>query len=231
MPQLIDKNATRNLVTFMRAYTDLLEKSLVNIQGSMRDTVEGVMKGINDISNKTAAKKREANEVLVTTYTNPDADAVKAMDSAQDEVNQIMNMAAAGAPAVPPAPQFTAVDGNAGGDTLRRSSGLFSKHMEAMETLDGDLQGMLMTMMGALSQDDVISQKIEHVTAALNALQTSLTYLLTDFSGRCNEEGVERFAKDLKAVVFRSYTMEDEKKIFYSVFPEDRPVKAPKKAS
>ena len=229
MSQSIDKNATRNLVTFIQAYTDMLEKSLVSIQGSMRDTVEGVMKGINDISNKTAAKKREANEVLVNTYTKPDAEAAKAMASAQDEVNQIMNSAASAAAAAPPL--FTAVNGNVDGDSLRRSSGLFSKHMEAMETLDGDLQGMLVTMMGALSQDDVISQKIEHVTSSLNALQTSLTYLLTDFSGRCNEEGIARFAKDLKAVVFRSYTMEDEKKIFYSVFPEDRPVKPAKKAS
>ena len=237
----IDKHSTRNLITFIRSYTDLLEKSLQSIQGTMRETVDGVMQGITEISEKTAAKKREANEVLVATYTNPDAEASKIMDSVQNEVKEIMEMAASGGTAAGPTPAavptktgstvFTAVNGNDGGDKLRRGSGLFSKHMEAMETLDGDLQGMLISMMGSLSRDDVIAQKIEHVATALNALQTSLTYLLTDFEERCKESGVERFTKELKTFVFRSYTMEDEKKIFYTVFPEERPAKSAKKVS
>ncbi len=242
MTSSIDKHATRNLIAFVRNFTDLLEKSLQSIQGTMRETVDGVMQGINEISEKTSAKKREANEVLVATYTNPDAEASKIMDSVQNEVNEIMEMAASGGTAAVPtlaavptktgsSTVFTAVNGNEGGDKLRRGSGLFSKHMEAMETLDGDLQGMLISMMGALSRDDVIAQKIEHVVTALNAMQTSLTYLLTDFEERCKESNVERFTKELKTFVFRSYTMEDEKKIFYNVFPEERPAKSAKKVS
>lgn len=214
-----DQNATRALITFVRSYTDLLEHQLRDIHGVMRETVDGVMAGIQEISNKTAEGKRKANEVLTTTYTNPDADAKKVIDEAQDAVDQVMAQALTGAaPQAGPSPSAQ----EELKDKLRRSSGIFSKHMESLGRLDDDLSGLLLSMMGALSRDDVITQRIEHVMMALNAMQASLTYILTDFDTRCRQGEVERYIKDLKAFTLRTYTTEDEKRQFYEIFPEDK---------
>lgn len=215
----IDKNATRALISFIRSYTDLLEHNLRDIHQTMREAVDGVMSGIQEISKKTEEGKRKANEVLTSTYTNPDAETKKTMDSVQDAVDQVMEMAAQGKGAA------AAPSGNDQEDLkdkLRRSSGIFSKHMESLEKLDGELSGLLLSMMGALSRDDVISQRIEHVMMGLNAMQASLTYILTDFDTRCKEGEVERYIKDLKAFTLRTYTTEEERKQFYDTFPEDR---------
>jgi hypothetical protein len=211
-----DKNATRSLIVFVRNYTDLLEHHLRDIHGVMRETVDGVMAGIQEISNKTAEGKRKANEVLTTTYTNPDAEAKKAIDAAQDAVDQVMEQAMAeGA-------KTTAQEQEDLKAKLRRSSGVFSKHMESLERLDDDLSGLLLSMMGALSRDDVISQRIEHVMMGLNAMQASLTYILTDFETRCKEGEVDRYIRDLKAFTLRTYTTEDEKRTFFKVFPDEK---------
>lgn len=222
-----DKNASRALIAFVRSFTDLQEKHLKGIHQTMRETVEGVMQGIHDISEKTATNKKKANEVLVTTYTNPDDAAKQAMNDVQDEVDKVLNAATA------------SMDGTDAGDApamdelagkVRRTAGTFSKHMEALETLDGEVAELLLAMMGQLSRDDVISQRIEHVMMALQAMQTSLTYLLTDYETRSKDGEVERFVADLKSYSFRTYTMEEEKTAFYEVFPEERQNKK-KKAS
>jgi hypothetical protein len=224
-----DKSASRMLVSFVRSYTDLLEKNLAAVRETMSETVDGVMTGIQQISDATEKKKKQANEVLVTTYTNPTEEAKATMDSVQDEVNRILDSAGLGEAA--PAPALKVVESAPDEATpeseelrskLRRSSGLFSKHMEALETLDDELQTLLLSMMGMLSRDDVIKQRIEHVAEALQALQMSLGYMLVDFETRCRPEGIERFVRDLKAYLMRSYTTEEEKALHFEAFPEDR---------
>lgn len=209
----IDKGATRNLVAFIRSYTDVLEKQLQAVRETMRETTEGVMDGIQKISDSTARKKKEANTVLMTTYTNPSDDAKKTMDSVQDAVSAVFDAAQGTKPATA---------GPTDADKLRRHAGFFSKHMEALETLDEDVQGMLMTMMGMLSRDDVISQRVEHVVQSLQAMQMSLAYVLVDFEARCKQADVDKVVKDLKSFTLRTYTMEEERQAFVSVFGEDK---------
>lgn len=222
MSKGVDKAASRALISFVRSFTDLQEKHLRGIHQTMRETVEGVMQGIQQISDQTSQNKKKANEVLVSTYTNPDEDAQRAMHDVQDEVERVMAEAKLAKPKAPasssPSDELSL--------KVRRSAGFFSKHMEALETLDGSLQELLLTMMGQLSRDDVISQRIEHVLMSLQGLQTSLTYILTDYENRCKDGDVQKFIADLKAYTLRSYTMEEEKKAFFEVFPEERGKKA-----
>lgn len=217
----VDKQqASRALIAFVRNFTDVLEKQLDEVRNTMREAVDGVMQGIMEISDKTAKKKAEANEVLVTTYINPDAEAMHTMNSVQDEVERVLEAAQRGE-AVTPAAQPSG-ESDELRNKLRRSAGLFSKHMEALETLDGELSGLLMRMMGLMSRDDVIAQRIEHVQQALQALQTSLSYILVDFDNRCKMADIERFTGELKSYVMKTYTMEEEKQIFREVFGEER---------
>lgn len=216
-----DKGASRDLIQFVRRYIDLLEKHLGAIRNTMHETTDGVMKGIQDISDATALKRKQANEVIVKTYTDPSDEAKASMESVQADVNALLEEAQTqmGQGQAPTA-------GTPGTEqlrtNLRRSAGLFSKHMEALETLDGDLQEVLLGMMGTLSRDDIIAQRIEHVTQGLQALQMSLSYLLVDFETRCRPESIERFSRDLRSYIFRAYSMEEEKQIHYAVFPDDK---------
>jgi hypothetical protein len=220
-----DKTASRTMIAFIRSYTDLMDKHLCAIRDTMRETVDGVMQGIQKISDATSEKKKQANEVLLSTYTNPSDEAKQTMDSVQDEVNRILEYARDGTlPEAVPASAVPAVGGESDElrNKLRRSAGLFSKHMEALETLDDELQQMLLSMMGVLSRDDIISQRIQHIVEALQALQMSLSYILVDFETRCTQTDVDRFIRDLRHYMMRSYTTEEEKRLHYEVFPEDR---------
>lgn len=223
MPTTLDKNASRSLITFIRAYTDLMEKHLGAIRDTMRETVDGVMDGIQKISDTTSEKAKQANEVLVSTYTNPTDEAKETMDSVQAEVNRILETAGANDQGSPATNELTLSENDpALSDKLRRSAGFFSKHMEALETLDGELQSVLLHMMGMLSRDDIVAQRIQHVAEALQALQMGLSYMLVDFESRCRGEDIDRFVRDLKTYMMRSYTSEEEKELHYQVFSEDK---------
>ena len=71
-----------------------------------------------------------------------------------------------------------------------------------------------------MSQDDVIAQRIEHVEQNLHALQASLSYLLVDFEGRCNDRDVRQFFSDIQSYALKSYTMNTERDLHYKMFPE-----------
>jgi hypothetical protein len=221
----IDKNASRALIAFIRSFTDLQEKHLEGILVTMREAIDAVMNGIQEISSRTATSKAKANEVLVSTYTNPDSEVKRSMDDVQAEVDRVLAQASGGdatPAAAPVAAPATTGDSEVARDALRRTAGMFSKHMEALETLDGQLQDQLIHMMGQLSRDDVIAQRIQHIMMAMQALQASLTYLLTDYENRCRPADVERFVSELKGYTFRSYTMDEERQAFYEAFPEER---------
>ena len=66
-------NASMELVSFVTRYNQVLSKQLVAVQSMMADTVETVMKSINDLSSVTEVKKAEAESALEQTYLNPDA--------------------------------------------------------------------------------------------------------------------------------------------------------------
>lgn len=234
---MIDRNASRGLVAFIRAFTDLQEKHLEGIHQTMRETVDGVMRDINAISESTRKKKEEANAVLEKTYTNPDEEVLQAMNEVQEEVDRVISDAnetseeARGVRRVRAdqkgqEAQEISSEGDDLRNKLRRNSGLFSKHMQSLATLDNEVQDLLFSMMGQLSRDDVISQRIEHVMMSLQALQTSLTYLLTDYETRCSQVEIAKFSKELREYAMRIYTMQEERKAHYAVFPDD---KVPKK--
>lgn len=230
---MIDRQASRLLVSFIRSFTDLQEKQLEGIHSTMRETVDGVMKDINTLSQRTQKKKDEANAVLEKTYTEPDAEVKAAIDDAQSEVDRVFDSSkilpsiTSKGSTIPVSPSSKEADSSEDDlrKKLRRSTGVFSKHMESLATLDSEVQEVLFSMMGQLSRDDVISQRIEHTMMCLQAMQTSLTYLLHDFENRCHVSEVQKFAEDLRSFALRIYTMQDERKVHYALFPEDAPVK------
>ena len=160
-----------------------------------------MMESITEISMSTEDGRQKAEKVLESTYFSPNMNTENMMNSVQSSVDSILEQVGQGE----------------GGDnedktlSQRRLAGRFSKHMEALSTLDGELQDFMMVIMGALSNEDVIAQRLEHVSRALKALKLGLSYVLVDIDNRFTFEGIQKLKRDLLSYTHRQYTTEDER--------------------
>lgn len=207
--------ASKELIEFLRQYMSVMEKQLNEIRAIMISTTKGVMGEIEKMSANTEVGKKQAEDMLTNLYLNPDDGAKELVGSIQDAVDDIVNQAQEGA----------VHEGSSEVNEdevlrmkIRRFGGVFSKHMEALSTLDDNIKEVLLSIMGALSTDDVIDQKLDHVERSLNALQISLAYVLVDFETRFSRTGVLKLKKELLQYTYRQYTMENERDIHKKIF-------------
>lgn len=101
---------------------------------------------------------------------------------------------------------------------LLRSSGSFSKHLEAISMLDSNLQKLLSDVIGVVSLDDVIAQRLSHVIESLQTLQGALTHFLKDYKNECRPERVKLLRNKVLTKVYLSYSSEEEKDVFHKIF-------------
>jgi hypothetical protein len=80
------------------------------------------------------------------------------------------------------------------------------------------LDAILIKMMGNLSNDDVMSQRMEHVVKAIRLLQKSISRVLADPEANLRSSEVHFLCNHVLHQVLKDYTMESEKKCFKSVF-------------
>jgi hypothetical protein len=196
--------AARILVDFIRDFTLLTEQQLMSIRHMMEETVQEVMSSVNIMSSKADEKRHQASGVLVQ-----DHDTEEFRYSAtriQEEVEQ-----------------FKAVENGERRrefleNQLRRAGGVFSKHMEALHTMDTELQEILFKVMGAVSMDDVMGQRLSHVIGAIHVLQNNLSDVISNYEKYLNTRDVKNFRNRVLTEVYRSYTAEEEKEIFHRIF-------------
>ena len=81
-----------------------------------------------------------------------------------------------------------------------------------------DTKKTLLSMVGTLSMDDVISQRMEHVSLCIEALQYHLAPLFLDFDTQHNDENIARIQRELFDYTEKVYSIPDEKKLFKEVF-------------
>jgi hypothetical protein len=218
--------SARRLVDFVRSFTEMQELQLNAIRGSIEKLVEHVMNSINDINKKTQQKAEEADQVLVTTCVNPDADTKLLLGVLQGEADAVFEKASgqrleqyessrkiADGVTQPDALANLAVEGK-----FRRMGGRFTKHMEALSTLDSELRDLLFGMMGALSGDDVIRQQLDHVIQGVESLSAALAGIVTHPESTFTTKAVDTIKGRVLTDLYTSYTSESEKEIFHRVF-------------
>ena len=209
------------LVSFVARFTTLLEKQVADIRTSMEDTVSDILKTVNQISEATAEKKKEANLLIEQTYINPSDDASRLMSSIQSAVDLLvekqLDVAEEKTDQLPV--QVDMEDELLLKNRLKRLKVHFAPAMDGLEHLDGEIKNLLLSIMGSLSADDVIAQRTEHVVNSMHGLQVMLSYLLIDFSRRATGDSVAACKNDLQIYVWDQYTMEEEKSRFMELFP------------
>jgi len=198
--------ACEKLVKFLNNYSTVLELQLAGVYKTIDGAITGIMDSITEIAIETENSKNSAETTLDETYLTPSVETKEMVDSIQESVDEIFENAKLG------------VQKNSSEDTvstnsekLLRLAGHFSKNMESMSTMDDAVQGVLMEVMGALSNGDVISQRLEHLSRSVNALKLGLSYVLVDLNKRFTEEGIIRLRADLNDYMLRQYSSEEER--------------------
>lgn len=200
--------ACERLVNFLNSYTQVIEEQMASVQSSISTAFSDIMAAVQEMSEETEKGRAKADEVLESTYFNPSSETQALVEDIQGSVDDILE-AAFDAEKEGVAETATSVS---------RLGGQFSKHMESLATMDDALGELLMDVMAALSNDDVISQRIEHISRSINALKLGLSYMLVDINSRYTLEGVRKLKEDLLDYTCRQYSSEEERVIHEKIF-------------
>ncbi|SME87713.1 hypothetical protein [Pseudobacteriovorax antillogorgiicola] len=196
------------LVDFIRDFTFLSEQQLMAIRKLMESTVQDIMSSVNHISSTADDKIEKASRVLVkddqsddfmnASMEEADTKATKTSESAYEQRRIALE------------------------NKLRRSGGVFSKHMEALSTMDTDVQDLLVKVVGSVSMDDVMAQRLSHVTQSIHLLRAGLSKVVNDHRVFSTQSSVKQLRNEILTEVYRSYTAEEEKQIFHKIFGQPK---------
>jgi hypothetical protein len=213
-----DRDSTAYLVGFLSSFTLLIERELLAIRHSVVTTVEAVMQGIEDISVTVEKNKIDAEQILEFTYLHPDKETEVLIDDVQqltDEVieNAFKEIHDKQMESVSTSKPEVAVQAG-----LTRLNVKLDESMGRLTKLDDSLSTMVFSIVGALSSEDLIAQRLEHTILSLKSLQTGLSFILIDYEERCRSEEIERVVKSILTYTYRQYTAEEEKERFRAIF-------------
>lgn len=211
-------SASLVMVDFLQKYTATLTKQIEAIQQQMDASVSGVMTAVQDLSMSTEAKKQEAERVLEQTYLAPDAGTAVMVDSIQKSTDDIFEQASKALAGDQPSQQLSPAATDDRGAEIRRMGGLFSKHMESISTLDDSVKDIVMGMVGSMSNNDVVKQRLDHINVTFRAMHVGIANILVDLDKRLSPAVIREFRENLLEYVYKSYTTEQERNAFKQVF-------------
>ncbi len=210
------------MISFLQKYTEAMTLQITAIQAELEGSVTLIMRSLQELSASTEQKKAEAELVLNATYLAP-SDHVKAVvESIQHSTDDIFDaarkMVQSGKSDTVATPEQSI---KVSGDDMRRVGGMFSKHMESISTLDDSVQDLLMSMMGNLSNSDVIQQRLDHIGQMLALSTLGVGNIIADIPQRLTSEVVHTCKQDLLNTAYKCYTVEEERTTFKKIFGAD----------
>ena len=181
------------LIGFLSQYSTLLDQQILTVRNTLLATVEQAMSGVMALNEAADHKLKKADEVLV-----------------KDQAAGFVSKSAKDLDATFKDPSAKVKNIN---ETL-------SSHMAGLGNLDENVRSFLFAIMGGLSIDDVVRQRLEHVSTALVALQAGIQKVITRY--KSGETVTDAFLGEIQTemlgLMFKAYTMEDEKVIFKKIF-------------
>jgi hypothetical protein len=204
------------MVSFLRNYTEAMTLQIDAIQSQVDSSVVNVMQSLQDLSASTETKKAEAEKALEATYLDPDAGTALMVESIQKSTDDIFEQAQRDELSDDVVVTSSAAADQA--DNVRRMGGLFSKHMESISTMDDSVRDLVLTMVGCLSNTDVVKQRLDHVAELMRAMNLGLGNVIVDLDARLNERAIGTFKDSLLDFTYKSYTIEEERAAFKQIF-------------
>lgn len=181
--------ASKLMLEFITHYVDLAQHQLLSIKEEMDGTCQTLMSQVEQISNLTDTKKQEADTIIVN-----DKKLLSSAECATQECNIVIK------------------------NCFQRSGGLYTKSMEAVSSLDESIQSMVLGVIGIISMDDVIRQRMDHVISSINMLHATILEIVPLIQKGLNRNDVKLIRNRLLTKTYKMYTMESEKKLFHKYF-------------
>jgi hypothetical protein len=199
--------ASKILIDFLRDFTFLSEQQLLSSKSMLEGIVVQVMNSMGELSETSNQKVKAAQQILVKDEKTGEFIASKRAVIEKKEVEAVLS-----------SPNSEALRKIMLESKLLRSSGAFSKHLETISMLDGNLQKLLSDVIGAVSLDDVIAQRLSHVIESLQTLHQALAQFLEDYQNECRPDRVKLLRNKVLTKVYLSYSSEEEKEVFHRIF-------------
>lgn len=202
--------ASRALVGFVHKYAVLTELQIKDVRDAMNAAVVKIIECVNRVSDASDSHKARAEKVMLDAHFRPDPKTTVAMAAAQASIDDVFQEATAvlqGSSVAPNVAEMTTAT------QVRRQSGLFSKSVEALSGLAGDFMGPLSQIMGVLSAEDVVGQRLNHISQTADRLAHELDQLLNTFDSKFNKANIEAFSANLRSFTAQLYTLPAERKI------------------
>jgi len=187
-------DALHYLRGFLNSYTRLIEDQLGAVQTDMSNAMAEIMQAIMAISSTTDEKAKSANVIFTK----------KGANGKQTMVREV---------------EDRKIPSEVGAST---SCSIGVKRMtdavHSVDRLDAAIKDLLLSIVGEMSVEDLVSQRFQHLSTALAVLRDTVNN-----SGATNPSAgsLDEFSATSKLAlqkVFASYTMEEEKVCFEKFF-------------
>lgn len=212
-------NSSHELVSFLNSHSVLLSKHLESINTRLGTSLGSFMDSLQDIAQELTHLSESAETQFLQTSLEPDAGTEKLLNRVQDSVDEAFKVAER-ALLTPPIEHASSQENRDEQveNRLRRFSGRYSKNIEAVSNTQELITAEFLNMIGSLSRDDVIKQKLSHIELAVQALSISLSYILVDLNYRLLPEKEAVIYRDLLEYVVKVFTTTEERDIFNKYF-------------
>lgn len=182
----------KDLLVFICDFARLMDQQLIESRRIMEKTVEQMMASVSAINDAADFKLKKADEVLVKGSDQ----GTFVSKSAKELGSQFSN----------PSGRVKAINEH------------ISSYMATLSNLDDNVRSLLFSIMGALSMDDVIRQRLEHVTTSISAMETGITRVVKEFAAvKLGDAEAHKINSEMADKMYRSFTMEDEKAVFKKI--------------
>jgi hypothetical protein len=197
-------DANHALVVFITQFISLLHGQIIGIKEEMATIVEEVMASVTSLNTTQAQKTRAATSILLKKEGNGEGfQEVSSSEKNQSEEEILKESQTK-------IDQLITTNVKTAGQHLK-------EHMQELKTLDETIESLMLTTIGVMSADDVIGQRLDHVTYALDLLGERLGHLMDHMDTQFTPQAIEAFGKQINQDVFRKYTMAEERDCFIKI--------------
>lgn len=199
--------ASRELVSFLSKCCDLMNLQMESVGKTLGNTVSEIMEDIKNLSMATEKARQDAEEAMSRTFLEPSHETQTFVDSIQSYADDLIS--------------GKEVSEDVSGlvrKNITRFGGRYNKHMQAISNLDDNVKDILVVMMAALSVDDRVAQRLQHLHHCVQAFKMFLSYLLLDYEDRLRPEVVDLLIKDLEGFTWKIYSTNEEREIHCELF-------------
>ena len=199
-----------DVIEFYIKFARMTGKQLDSIKANMEKAVISVMDTVTVVNQLLDKASTEAEAELMSTHLNPDEDRHRAMTDIQSSVDDIFAAAQA----------KMSVETSEQDDMKNRLGGKFAKEKESIYFLAKQTTEPLMGLMGSLSIEDVVGQRLANVGDGLREFTVCLSKLITSEPDSVTPERVRGLEHELKKWTLARLTSTREVEVFNQFYKD-----------